>query len=307
MANIFTLDEMDFQTYMDQTEAEHKVRSSGAFVEDVVDYFWGSGGNKGAALPWEKTGDLIRFRPGEVTLWSGLNGHGKSLVLGQMCMGFVTQRQKVCIASFEMKPAITLARICRQALGCNKPEEPLIREFHEITDPWIYLYDQQGTVKAENVLAVIRYCADKLGASHIVIDSFMKCGIAEDGPSAFDQQKDFMDKLCSVSKDTGIHTHIVAHSRKQRDEMTPPGKMDVKGSGTLTDQVDNVITVWRNKAKEQASREGKPTEAMDPDCILLCDKQRNGEWEGRIGLFFDPASLQYLEHPGDMSRSMVRG
>ena len=30
------------------------------------------------------------------------------------------------------------------------------------------------------------------------------------------------------------------------------------------------------------------------DCLWVCDKQRNGGWEGKIGLWFDPKSLQYL-------------
>lgn len=302
----FTDDDIDFELYAKQTECHSRVRSAGVFVDEVIDYFHGSGFNAGALLPWGKTHEQIRFRPAEVTLWSGMNGHGKSLVLGQMCMGFVVQRQPVCLMSFEMRPVITLARICRQAMGCAKPAEQDIREFHEITDPWIWLYDHQGSVTPDVVMAVIRFCATERKVQHIVIDSFMKCGVSEDGPNAFNEQKKFMDQLCAVAKDTGVHIHIVAHSRKQRDELSPPGKMDVKGSGSLTDQVDNVVTVWRNKAKERDKQEKGTCEAHDPDCILVVDKQRNGEWEGKIGLWFDPASLQFCESLNTHSRDMLR-
>lgn len=306
MAEIFTSDDIDFNLYMQATEADQKVRSVGAFVDDVVAYFHG-GEAPGSLLPWRKTSEQIKFRPGEVTLWSGMNGHGKSLVLGQMCLGFVTQRQKVCICSFEMRPVVTLARICRQAMGCSKPSESDIRDFHEITDPWIYVYDQQGAVRPEMVIAVIRYCAKVRGVHHIIIDSFMKCGVPEDGPSAFNAQKEFMDQLTSIARDTGMHIHIVAHSRKQKDELAPPGKMDVKGSGSLTDQVDNVITVWRNKAKERDLQEKGVCEQHEPDCMLIVDKQRNGEWEGRIGLWFIQTALQYVENSMGATMDMLRG
>ena len=90
---------------------------------------------------------------------------------------------------------------------------------------------------------------------------------------------------------------IVAHSRKGQDELTPPGKMDVKGSGSITDQVDNVMTVWRNKRKEQAIASSKADEKTinESDTLIICDKQRNGEWEGKIGLWFDQASMRYIE------------
>lgn len=305
MSQIFTADDIDFDLYMQDTEPQQKVRSAGCFTEDVVHYFHGEK-TPGASLPWRKTKEKIRFRPAEVTLWSGMNGHGKSLVLGQMSLGFVTQRQKVCILSFEMRPVVTLARICRQAMGCSVPGEQDIRDFTEITDPWIYLYDQQGAVRADQVLAVLRYAASKLDVGHVIIDSFMKCGIPEDGPNAFNAQKEFLDKLTSIARDTGMHIHLVAHSRKQKDELAPPGKMDVKGSGSITDQVDNVITVWRNKAKERELQEKGVCQASDPDAMLIVDKQRNGEWEGRIGLWFVPEALQYVESQHGMPMDMLR-
>ena len=146
------------------------------------------------------------------------------------------------------------------------------------------------------MLAVLRYCAEQIKADHFVIDSLMKCGIAEDD---YTGQKHFIDQLCAIGRDSGMHIHLVAHSRKAKDEYSPPGKMDVKGTGSITDQVDNVITVWRNKAKEKSLQEGKTVKDGEPDALLICDKQRNGEWEGQIKLWFDRNSMQYLANEGD--------
>ena len=83
------------------------------------------------------------------------------------------------------------------------------------------------------------------------------------------------------------------HSRKLADEFSPPGKFDAKGTGTITDLADNVVTVWRNKKKEYFPEK----HADDPDALLICDKQRNGEWEGKVRLWFDKDSMQYMADP----------
>jgi len=293
MAQLLTADTVDFAAYLEETDAAHKVVRASSYVDDVIAYYHAGEPIKGAKMPWQKTHNFIRFRPGEVTLWAGMNGHGKSLVLGQIMLGFTADKQRTCIASMEMKPSISLARICRQAFGTTLPDADFIRRFHSATDGLLWLYDQQGSVRPAMMLAVVRYCADKLRVDHFVIDSLMKCGIDEDD---FNKQKHFVDALTAVARDTGIHIHLVAHSRKKADEYSPPGKMDVKGTGTITDQVDNVITVWRNKRKEAEIQEGINKSAHDPDALLICDKQRNGEWEGRIGLWFLPHALQFVEN-----------
>lgn len=302
MAN-FIADDIDFAEYMDLTEHDQRVISSGQYAEDVVSYFWDEKRDRGDVLPWEKTLGKITFRPGEVTLWAGYNGHGKSLALGQFCVGLVTQAKNMCIASLEMKPVITLARMCRQAVGASKPDPDFIRMFHEVTDRCMWIYDQQGTVSAEKMIGVMKYVAEVKGCKHFVLDSLLKCGVPEDDYTA---QKTFVDRICTVARDTGMHVHFVAHSRKGKDENTPPGKMDVKGTGSITDQVDNVVTWWRNKAKEDAARTGKPMDDNEPDAIFSCDKQRNGEWEGKVGFWFEPASLQYVESPNRMPMDMLR-
>ncbi len=50
-------------------------------------------------------------------------------------------------------------------------------------------------------------------------------------------------------------------------------------SGSISDQVDNVFCVWKNKDEKRNPGD---------DALLIVDKQRNGEWEGRIALSFDP-------------------
>ena len=309
-------DEIDFAAYEQETDAQQKVKPAGLWIQELMERIKSPVKAVQAVMPWRKTHGMVQFRPGEVTVWGGANGNGKSLVTGQIALSLCAQGEKVWIASFEMKPSKTLERMGRQFSGFN-PNDPafsgsdeatkelldVYQQFKEWTDGRLWLYDQQGTVTTRQVCAVVRYCAKERGITHFFVDSLMKCVSGEDD---YNGQKLFVDELTAIARDNGIHIHLVHHIRKPADESHKPSKYDYKGSGSITDQVDNVISVWRNKAKEKKRDEGKAIEDKDPDALLICDKQRNGEWEGSIGLWFDRASMQYVGGPGDEPLLMYR-
>lgn len=316
MAALITPDEIDFAQYERETDAQAKVKPASQWIAELIDRIKHPVSQPRALMPWRKTHAMVAFRPGEVTVWGGANGNGKSLVTGQVALSLIAQDQKVCIASFEMKPAKTLERMGRQFSGFN-PADPafagsdvardelvkVYEDFKGWTDGRLWLYDQQGTVTVSQIVAVARYCAKEKGITHFFIDSLMKCVAGEDD---YNGQKLFVDELTAIARDHQIHIHLVHHIRKPADESHKPGKYDYKGTGAITDQVDNVISVWRNKPKEKKRDEGKPVEDKEPDALLICDKQRNGEWEGSIGLWFHKESMQYVGAPGDDPLVMYR-
>ena len=306
---LISADDIDFSQYETETDAQQKCKPAGLWVQELIERIKSPVVHKHVVMPWRKTHGIVQFRPGEVTVWGGANGNGKSLVTGQVAMSICVQGEKVCIASFEMKPIKTMERMARQWSTFN-PADPqnqgddilkaqfieVYEQFRDWTKDKLWLYDQQGTVTAKQVCAVARYCAKEKGITHFVVDSLMKCVASEDD---YNGQKMFVDELTSIARDNGMHIHLVHHIRKPADESHKPSKYDYKGTGAITDQVDNVISVWRNKAKEKARQANKPFSELDPDCMLICDKQRNGEWEGSIGLWFDKNSQQFLADSGD--------
>jgi twinkle protein len=253
-------------------------------------------------LPWNKTRGEFAFRPGEVTLYAGSNGGGKSLVTGQIALSLIQQQQKVCIASFEMKPKKSVERMLRQFSGENwhKPHfqdraghvKGLVSRLKTFSFQKLWFYDQQGTTSAQQVIAVTRYCAVKLKINHIFIDSLMKCVQGEDD---YNGQKYFIDELCSIARDHQVHIHLVHHIRKLSNEEATPNKHDVKGTGAIADQVDNVFMVWRNKKKEHLAAAGNSIDPMEKDAMLMLEKQRNGEVEDWYQLWFHRDSQQFVE------------
>jgi twinkle protein len=286
-------DDIDFAKYIAMTDHDLTVRPSSHYADAVKAFFNDPEQVKGTKTPWLKLRDKLRFRPHEVTIWSGYNGHGKSLLLGQAVLGIIAQGEKVCIASMEMTPVATLSRMARQGEGVSRPSPEFIDGlFGGNIGNCIWLYDQMGMVDPEKIAAVGAYAKEKHGCQHFVVDSLLKCGIKEDD---YNGQKRFIDRLCTLARDTGIHIHLVAHARKGKDELSPPGKMDVRGAASITDQVDNVITVWRDKGKEASMEQGEKVKINEPDVLMMVSKQRHGDWEGTLGLWFDRASYQFIE------------
>lgn len=313
MATIIS-DSMDFSTYIHETEALTKVKKASDYVESIKLRLRNKVKQHVTYLPWPHTKDNFEFRKGEVTLWSGQNGHGKSLMTSQIALSLIGQGERICIASFEMKPSVTLQRMARMWIGANPftPEfqgdkglkilDDLYDQFGEWTENKLWLYDQMGTADAQTIMGMARYCAKELKVNHIFIDNLAKCVHGEDD---YNGQKGFIDELTAIARDYDIHVHVVHHLKKPANENAVPDKHDNKGSGAITDLVDNVMLVWRNKIKEDDLKQNGPyaKSKADPDHLLLCRKQRNyegsGEGEPTIKLWFHRDAQQYVAQATD--------
>ncbi len=294
--------DVDFTKYLTAENHAEQVKPASHWLTEILDEIKAPPKETFQTMPWESTKSSFQFRAGEVTLYAGGNGGGKSLITGQIALGLIKQGQKICIASFEMKPKRTIGRMLRQFCGQNfeVPHmmskisfvEKIIARFESFANGSIWLYDQQGTVNSKQVISVARYCAVELGIQHIFIDSLMKCVAAEDDYNA---QKYFVDELTALARDHGIHIHLIHHIRKIASDEVMPNKNDIKGSGSISDQVDNVLLMWRNKKKEHSLQNSGAVDYMTPDAQLMCEKQRNGEAEEWYPLWYQKESQQFVD------------
>lgn len=246
-------------------------------------------------FPW------FQFRPGQLTVWTGYNGHGKSLLLSQVQLGLMAQGERFIVFSGEMQPEYLLERTIKQATGLGRPSKAYIRAALEWLNERFWIFNQAGSATIARLLEVFAYASKRYGIKHMVIDSLMMTDVPEDGPGAFTAQKEAIQKLCNFAKKNGCHVHLVAHPRKGKDESSGPGKMDIAGSSKITDGADNVFTVWRaqkdqaepNPADEDAHAKWVDLQSM-PDAKLVLKKQRTGRAQDYTqNLWFDADAMQY--------------
>ena len=247
----------------------------------------------GDKMPWERTHNKFRFREGEVTIWSGINGNGKSQVMGQVAL-WLTKTTSVLIASMEMKGEVTVARMCRQAFGGAKPDDKFFNRFKEETDLRLWIYDATDTVESSDIYAMIDWSAEQKGIKHIMIDSLMMCGVNQDDNES---QKLFISALTTKAKQHNIHIHLVTHCRKAPVGVKNffPDKFDIAGSSAISNLAFNIIIIHLNDQKQIDTSNNNHVAFDDPDGWMRIVKQRNGDWLGTWGFWYEPESLQWSD------------
>ena len=291
-------DIFDLQGDMDKAKTldPDELKQLAEFHEQIMDEFYPKNDAQlGIKLPWEKTHNLVRIRPGEISVWAGINSHGKSVLLSNVMVDCVAQGDRVCIASMEMAPKDTGMKMYQQIgnVSCPAPDYAAkIRDF--ITDG-VWIFNLYGTAKSDRILQVFEYAKNRYGIKHFVVDSLAKCGIREDD---YNKQKDFIDKLMEFAGKFNVHVHVVMHMRKQDNEKGMPGKMDLKGTGALSDMIHNLFVVYRNKNKESALSGTDPLKIKKykdkGDAYLSIEKQRKTGKEPTFALWFHEGSCQFL-------------
>lgn len=251
-----------------------ELRRASEFIGQVKNLFYPAHEGTGdPVLRLDRDLDWFEFRNGEVTVWTGYNGHGKSLMLSQVLLGLMQRDVNVMVFSGEMTPARQIKRLVKQATGLDRPTPEYLDHVGRWLHERMWIFNILGSAGLDRLLEVFLYANRRYGITHFVIDSLMMTDVPEDGPGAMTAQKDAMRKMCSFARMNNLHLHLVAHPRKGQDESKGPGKMDVAGSSKITDGADNVFTVWSARKDENDAT----LDPDKPDAKLELQKQRNGD------------------------------
>jgi len=294
----------NFDKYIVPEAERGKVVSPTHFNEQTTQQFFGEA-RHGAVMPWSKTHEQLKFRDSEVTLVAGQNGSGKSALLTEFAIHFLRKdrqfkQEKVLIISPEMSPAQNLARLVRQATA--KPMDRVTDIDIGSTLIWLskgmLIFNHMGSIDQRTLVGVMRYAALELGVTKIIMDNMSVLKIKGDDLNRAHQE--FTSDMVAVSRDTGAHVFVVAHVRKPENKYARDDKWSIKGSGSLSDLVDNVLLVRRNYKREDFLLHSDPLEDEYrkmkgmPTTFLEVAKQRHDEgWTGQFSLWFDPPTMRF--------------
>ena len=269
------------------------------YTDAVVRLFWPTADDHpGYQTPYQRLRGKLHFRPAEVSLWSGASGAGKSQILSDCATDWIKQGSRICLSSLEMRPESSLKRLVKQVNGLGRPTPDAIEASLTWLDQGLLIYGLVGKISIEELLRIFDYARGKYGCDQFIIDSLMRLGVAGDD---YTGQEKLVYKLVNWTVENSVHLHLVAHARKGGRDSSAPETEDVKGAMEIGANVFNILTVWRNRDHEeeisQAQREndeGKLAELLEiPGVVFNVAKQRNGDFEGKIGLWFDQDSYRY--------------
>ena len=240
------------------------------------------------------------FYEGELSVWTGKRGEGKSTLLGQLLLEAVDQGFPVCAYSGELPAWKFKYWIALQAAGPNYIQDrkdpvtgrslPAATPFAQrAIDEWwrgrFHIYDigNRNTHDAADILRLFRYASRRYGAKIFLVDNLMSARLQAGRDRDFYRaQSEFVSELTAFAKSAGAHVHLVAHPRKtERIDDSDA----VAGIADVTNLADNVFSVSR--AQDQGDKY---------DTMLSILKNRFfGERSKAITLSFEPLSKRFYK------------
>lgn len=194
---------------------------------------------------------------GEVSVWTGRSGHGKSTFVSQCLLNGVEEGYNVCVYTGELQVQVFQKWLELQAAGSEyvglrydsfrKKEIPAIsREVEKRIREWykghIFVFDNNEVFEdkmLDSVLEVFEVAARKFGVKLFLADNLMTITADEEDENS--AQKKTAVKMKNFASRYNAHVMLVAHPRKTKAETF--GLDDVAGSSKVPNMGDLLIMV----------------------------------------------------------------
>lgn len=239
------------------------------------------------------------FLFGDLSVWTGRRGEGKSTLLSQICAESVDAGIRVCIYSGELRADRFQHWFHLQIAGSDyiksfldssgktinyvpKPTAYQIREWYR-GRVWIYDNTISESGEEDSIINAFELAAKRYGCQVFLVDNLMTARYAFKSENGYYRaQSEFVGRLVEFANRYNVHVHLVAHPRKNDGGLKND---DVAGTADITNRASNVFSLERVDVEDQGR--------VGCDAVLSVLKNR---WYGagaKIGLDFDEVSRRY--------------
>lgn len=288
-AEFMQLEDLDINSSL---EGFQNVFTAGEFTEQVLD-FRQHGINRDAFFPfWDRDGDKFALRPREVTILFGTRGSYKSTVANYLVADYIMHKIKAGYISYEMDTPYLLSLMSEQLANNENPTDGYVEKCMALMDKYLYVINEMVD-KPHAAIAKVNHML-KQGCKLIVLDCLQRVTMPMND---LNLERDFVVELTNLVRTYNAHLILVHHSRKtghSEGDNPRPVIDDLKGSGGLADNSQNVVAIFSNKKKKDrqfwlangaAPRDDDIELLAQPDLTLMVKKQRLSGFESNIGLW----------------------
>jgi len=253
------------------------------------------------------------FQRGQVSIWSGLNGCGKTNVLTQQALEYFKQKHKTVIFSGEMPSYSIKNMIYQQFAGsknlthhhkvdyyylANDAKGARLKDIiDDLINDKIFIYNNDRGTKVETVINSIEQLVINKKIHVVILDNLMALDLRGLGGDKNERQKLFIDIISKLAKRLKIHIHVVMHPRKTMGFLR---KEDIAGSSDLANMAENVFIVHRNNSdfkkrfREEKGRGPIIDFVLTTDNIIeVCKNRNEGVQDLFVGLKFNRQSKTF--------------
>ena len=256
---------------------------------------------------------IIGFNLGEISIWSGGNGSGKSTILSQLALesvhnGFSAAMFSGELSSHRMKSWLQLQAAGRARTKPSRYDNVwyVPKDIGERIDKWtgdkLWLYNNDYGMDAKKVLDDIIAHIEQHHTDVMTIDNLMCLDMSKVPGDKYDKQSALVLALANTAKKYNIHIHFVCHPRKPNGFLR---KADISGTSDLTNAADNVFMMHRinndyRKLSKDFFDKGKAEKYFNFSNVLEVMKNRDlGVEDELVGMYFEPESKRLLNQTGD--------
>lgn len=256
------------------------------------------------------------FILGELSVWSGGNASAKSTFLNQLAIESINQGYKVAIYSGELTGKRLMNWICLQCAGKNNISFNQEKNYYFVNSfakekiiNWLndklYIYDNDFGNKAQDIVESITDAITRFDIKVIVLDNLMSMDLNTYGDNKYDVQSKFVQELSAIAKKYGVHIHFICHPRKVTTFLR---KIDISGSGDITNVSDNVFIMHRVNQDfkirlKEMFKLNDDNELFEYSNVLeICKNREYGLEDVFIGMYFDIPSKRLLNYENEVKK-----
>ncbi|MBU5626502.1 AAA family ATPase [Oscillibacter sp. MSJ-2] len=230
---------------------------------DLSDVDVEEGGRRAVAVSGISTldGAIGGFGEGELSVWTGRRGEGKSTLLSQLLLEAIDQGERVFAYSGELPKKLFKRWTLVQAAGSanltaltdpvtGRTDYAVDAMKRRRIDEWwrgrYFLYDLEIASAHDegSVLSMMDYANLRYGCKVFLVDNAMTMRFRQGSDSDYYRaQSAFVGRLSEFAKRHSCHVHLVAHPRKSEGKALAAD--DVGGSGDIVNRADNAFAIER--------------------------------------------------------------
>lgn len=229
--------------------------------EDKVDDLYINGLKKGETAGFPDFDKLISFRPGELTVITGIPGSGKSEFTDQVIMKLAFKGWKWGMFSAENQPAeLHVAKLAEKYIGKSfygsnedyrmTPDE-LGKAKYFINEHFYFVNIEENNLTLDALLQKLKELVTRKGINGFLMDPWNY--VEHKIPTGYTETQyisEALTKVCRAAKVLNVHIFLVAHPTKIKKDKEGnfeiPTLYDIAGSANWFNKADNGMCVYRD-------------------------------------------------------------
>lgn len=255
------------------------------------------------------------FSPGELVVWTGYTGGGKSTFISNILSTTIENHKSFIysgeLPSEDLKETMDLQILGRdhiKSISCPVKGEPIPTadpELFEDLDNYYrekaFLFDSGDYATDKDVLKAMEYMSKRENCKIFVIDNLMVVPLTDSGDQ-LEKTGKFISRLKAFARNQNVTVHLVAHPRKPAGDQNRMDVYSVAGTSNIVNLADRVIVIHRINDKD---REQEPV-LENFDTILTIEKDRKyGIFKHDINFRFDRTTKRFFTDPEEETREVL--